>query len=130
MKLRLYENSLRFRLTPAEVAELAEGGQVISQASFGVKGKLRYGLRCDPSAAGITASFESENITVVVPAAMARRWAGSDEVRLFAEQSTDAGASLRILIEKDFECVDASKSEPGLELYPNPRNLAGKMDIG
>jgi hypothetical protein len=120
MKLRLFGNSLRLRLTPAEVAQLADRGLVSGETRFGAASRLCYCLRASPSATSLTASFDSINITVDIPTAAAGQWARGDEVGLSAIQQAGDGASLRIVIEKDFDCIDAEKNEPGIEFYPNP----------
>jgi hypothetical protein len=122
MKLRLFENSLRLRLTPAEVAQLIEHGLVSGETQFSAASRLRYCLRASASATSIVASFDSISITVDIPAAAASAWARGQEVGLSAIQPAAGGVMLRILIEKDFDCIDAAKSEPGIEFYPNPRS--------
>ena len=54
MKLRLFGNSLRLRLTPAEVAQLADRGLVSGETRFGAASRLCDGL----PAAGDGVSFE------------------------------------------------------------------------
>jgi hypothetical protein len=122
MKLRLFENSLRFRLTPAEVAQLASRGFVAGETRFGPKTRLSYCLRATPSVTSITASFDLSNITVNIPPATVAEWARGQQVGLSATQQAGLGTVLKISIEKDFECLDAAKSEPGIEFFPNPHS--------
>jgi hypothetical protein len=56
-----------------------------------------------------------------VPRDTVVRWAGGNEVGMSAEQPAGEGDTLSILIEKDFECVDAPASEPQDDAFPNPR---------
>jgi hypothetical protein len=122
MKLRLFENSLRFRLTPAEVAALVDRGQVSGETRFSAESGICYCLRASTSATRIVASFDSTKITVDIPAVAAGEWARGEEVGLSGEQSAGNGSVLRISIEKDFECIEAAKNEAGIEFYPNPRS--------
>lgn len=122
MKLRLFDNSLRLRLTPAEVAQLADRGGVAGETSFSDTIVLRYHLRTSPSAKSVTASFDSTTVAVEIPIALAGEWIRGPEVGLSATQESAPGVILKILIEKDFDCIDSSKNEPGLKFYPNPRH--------
>ena len=51
------------------------------------------------------------------------RWASGDQIGIESEQLVDHQASLRILIEKDFACIDGT-DEQNADTFPNP--LAGK----
>jgi hypothetical protein len=121
MKLRLFENSLRLRLTPAEVAQFADHKQLTGETVFGPTSRLRYSLRASPTATAIVVSYDSSNITVDVPLTDAAKWARGGDVSLSTEQKTTPGDILKISVEKDFECLDLSRNEPGVEFYPNPK---------
>jgi uncharacterized protein DUF7009 len=62
-------------------------------------------------------------VIVQVPPDVATRWASSDQIGIEGEQPVDRQASLRILIEKDFVCIDGTDEEK-VDTFPNP--LAGK----
>jgi hypothetical protein len=47
------------------------------------------------------------------------RWASSDQIGIEGEQAVDNQTSLRILIEKDFACIDGS-DEQNADTFPNP----------
>jgi hypothetical protein len=51
------------------------------------------------------------------------KWASSDQVGIEGEQPVDDQTSLRILIEKDFACIDAT-DEQNAVTFPHP--LTGK----
>ena len=68
----------------------------------------------------ISASFETTSIEVSLPRAVALRWAGGNDVSLHGEQSLAHG-TLRILVEKDFTCVEPREGEDQTDLYPNPK---------
>lgn len=123
MKLRLFNHSLRLRLTPEEVQELSRHGRVGGRTPFAAGVALTYTLNTSPGVKEISAALSESAIHVIVPAQMAARWAESSEVGLSATQWA-GDQKLTILIEKDFECLDAARNEPGLHLYPNPRKTA------
>ena len=58
-----------------------------------------------------------------VPQDAVMRWASTDQIGIESEQPVDRQTSLRILIEKDFACVDGT-DEQNADTFPNP--LAGK----
>ena len=123
MKLRIVDDSIRLRLTVSEVASIARGASVESRTRFPAA-TLEYAL-CVGDVPQIAARFDSSRIVVTLPKAVASRWAGSTEVSLHGEQRTDSGA-LRILVEKDFTCVEPREGEDQGDLYPNPKSASAK----
>ena len=120
MKLRVRGNSLRLRLGRGEVRRLAEEGRVEERTEFGpgTRPLVYEVLAIDVPA--ISATFEDGRITVGVPRTLARQWAADDRVGIEGAQPT-GGEPLRILIEKDFECLDAPPGERQDDAFPNPR---------
>ncbi len=102
MNLRLAGNSLRFRMTTADVDQLADGKSVNGVTRFTPDSDLKYRVQPSDAVSVITASLESENIVVRVPEALAIKWARGDGVSLSATQTLGDGELLKILIEKDF----------------------------
>jgi hypothetical protein len=124
MKLRIVDDSIRLRLTVSEVASVARGATVESRTRFPAA-TLDYALRV-ADVARITASFDAGCITVTLPQAVASRWANGNDVSLHGEQETASGA-LRILVEKDFTCVEPRDGEDQTDLYPNPKSAAATL---
>ncbi|MGH7246465.1 MAG: DUF7009 family protein [Pseudomonadota bacterium] len=114
MKLRIWRNSLRLRLSQSEVAQLASGGRVEEAIEFSGGWRLRYAVDAADGARAIGARFEDGLIEVFVLRASARSWAESNDVGLYDD------AQLQIAVEKDFRCVTASESENDPDAYPNP----------
>lgn len=120
MKLRVRGNSIRLRLTRGEVAALADTGRVEDGASFPGGGRLGYVLASAADATALSASIEGATVIVTVPAAQARAWAEGDDVGLEAEQALDGGATLRVLVEKDFACLKPREGEDDADAFPHP----------
>jgi hypothetical protein len=120
MKLRIYGDSLRFRLRPVDVARLNEQGTVVEKTRFGPDAEFTYLLRAEPNADVIRAVLSSCIVTVVIPSDLVRDWSHSESVGLHQTQVAGDGKTLDILIEKDFECLDGQMNEPGEVFYPNP----------
>ena len=119
MKLRLQSNSLRLRLKRAEVAQLAAGDLVEEKIIFGPGQALCYRLEAMPNIKTPRAIFRNSNVTVEIPAEMATTWASSDQVGIEEVQDAGAGIQLRILIEKDFACLNGPM-EQNVDTFPNP----------
>ena len=54
----------------------------------------------------IEANFADGNLEISLPASKVPGWATTDEVSLAATQDLPGGATLNLLIEKDFSCLD------------------------
>ena len=120
MKLRIYRDNIRLRLTPSDVHQLMTSRSLMETTHFPTS-TFAYICRLTADVAQPTAKFEANQITVDLPLAAAQRWADSPDATLAGSQPIENGRTLQILIEKDFECLLPGKDEPGVELYPNPR---------
>jgi hypothetical protein len=124
MKLRMKENSLRFRVSPLEMNRLLRDGHIEETVRFGGEreAKLTYALEQSHDAGRMTVRYERLCITVTLPAAEAEAWAESQEVGLYG--SIEVGMhALELAVEKDFACLDKSDAE-NADTYPNPRQGA------
>jgi hypothetical protein len=119
MKLRLLNNSIRLRLGQGEVTRIAAGESIAQQLEFPGGAVLRYSLEAWAKPIEVSAQFSNNRLTVVLPIAIAREWATSDRIGIEASQRLSSGESLRILIEKDFKCMDAA-GESSPDAFPNP----------
>jgi len=126
MKLRFKPNSVRLRLNRDEVMKFAKAGEIAETIEFPGRAVFRYGLRVSSGAAAETARIENGELMLSVPAADAKAWAGRDgEIGLYYEQKLDGGGALRIMIEKDFQCIDGLAEEIDPAGYPNPLAATG-----
>jgi hypothetical protein len=119
VKLRIRGNSIRLRLRQGEVRRLAAEGLVEERTDFGGRNVLIYSLVADDVPA-MTATFDGGRVVVRVPRGVAARWASGDAVGMEGSQPVGAG-SLKVLVEKDFECLDAPAGEPQDDAFPNPQ---------
>jgi hypothetical protein len=117
MKLRLRGNSIRLRLTQREVTALVATGRVEESVGFDARTKLTYALT---TGATFRARFEGGEVEVQVPSGEASEWAASDRVSLETEQPIGDGESLRILVEKDWQCLRPRAGEDESDAYPHP----------
>lgn len=114
MKLRIQDDSLRFRLTRREVDALGRGLAVERTVHFRGGRTLRYVVAPETGAPGPQAVFDGDAVRVTVPGEGLKAWAASEEAGI---EGNDG--SLRILVEKDFQCLHRdTASEP--DAFPNP----------
>ncbi len=130
MKLRIRGNSLRLRLLRGEVEQFGKTGRVAETIQFGVSpaARLSYILEADGEAEQINTNFKDNQITVKIPAQAARNWVESDEVSLRSEQPIENGDAeniLKILIEKDFVCLDRKDDPDNSDAFPHPTGKCG-----
>lgn len=124
MKLRIRENTLRFRLGRSEVETFGRTGTIGDKVRFGLKmDEFGYSLE-KTSQSNFSASFIEGTIVVQVPASDADRWANSDEVSLAGIFVADEHTEVKILIEKDFVCLNAHNDEDQSDRYPHPKGDA------
>ncbi|QNF33414.1 hypothetical protein HUW51_12035 [Adhaeribacter swui] len=105
MKLRIQGNSLRLRLSEAEVTQFADTGQVEETITFSpdTTNALRYLLQ-QTSDKEVSVRFTNNLITVSIPEAMAKKWTDTNLVGF--DDLIDVGKEkqLRIIVEKDLDC--------------------------
>ncbi|TYP94459.1 hypothetical protein BC792_112124 [Sphingobacterium allocomposti] len=112
MKIRIKDNTVRFRLTKSEVAKLAADGRVGSSTSF-VDGTFQYGVEVVDSDA-LSAGFVNGAIVLRMPMVMASALANTDQVGF-----EGMSGQVKLLVEKDFVCID-NTTEDQSDNYPHP----------
>ena len=124
MKLRIRGNTLRLRLSRSEVDLVGQGKEVEESTSFPAGGKLQYVLRQSPSKTSVvkTNLGDKSCINVIVDQKKAKEWAKSEEVGLFGAEPLVLGP-LKLLIEKDFACLNPREGSEDSDSYPNPATV-------
>lgn len=117
MKIRIKGNSLRYRLTKKDVEIFSKHGYIEEIIDFGGQ-PLIYALERNNLNA-LMATFESNKITLLMPAVMAAEWELTERVGFEGMDN-----NLFLLIEKDFKCLE-NVAEDQSDNYPNP--LAAKF---
>jgi len=112
MKIRIKDNSIRFRLTQSEVSELGRNGIVSSFTEF-VDRPFIYTIEKSEDAV-LSASFIENRIVMKMPEAMIEELVSTDTVGF------DGQAGLvKLLVEEDFVCIDNTVEDQS-DNYPNP----------
>lgn len=122
MKLRILDNSIRLRLSQAEVAQLADDQAVLASIHFPAGNALHYRILPSTSAEEIHLSYDQEGITVMIPSAQAKEWANSEVIGISATNLLESNDTVRILIEKDFQCLTTRAHEDESGLFPHPKD--------
>ena len=125
MKLRLQFNSIRLRLKRSEVDRFIRTGQIEERIMSATSDResFYYLLEANDSVSAPKGWIAPNGIVVQVPIAAALKWALTNQIGIECEQAVDNKTSLRILIEKDFACIDGTE-EQNADTFANP--LAGQ----
>lgn len=115
MKIRIKDNTIRYRLAQDEVSALVKSGEVFSQSELG-GGTLIYGLKKSNNSE-IDCTLKTNRIIATVPANLLTNWDADERVGF--EHTTQEG--LYILIEKDWQCLKPRINEDETDLYKNPQ---------
>lgn len=132
MKIRIRGNSLRLRLLKSEVQRLAEEGIVREVTEFAPGQVLAYSVESRETVDKLQATFEAGTIRVLLPRLQALEWAHSDEISLVGEQLAAGNGPLKLLVEKDFTCINPRSvwQEEQHDNYLNPNPSCGTTHAG
>ena len=120
MKLRIRGNTLRLRLSQVEVAALAADGQTSDTITFPGGNQLAYVLVVDERIGAPHASFAAAAITVSISPATLATWLDPSEVSIHGCEPLADDGELKILVEKDFDCLVPREGEDQENLFANP----------
>jgi hypothetical protein len=120
MKIRIQGNSIRYRLREPEVESFKKHGTISEAIQLGDAPSelLRFVLQ-KSSFTDVTIQLNDKTTAIHVPEQIAQRWTNSDLVGFDAIIEIGNGRELKILVEKDFKCLDGSE-EDNIGAYPNP----------
>jgi hypothetical protein len=118
MKIRIKDNSLRFRLTKSEVHQLCTTGSIQSTTAM-PSNTLTYMIKVVKDLEQLTANFIDHTITLNFPASEAAIWNDSDRITYLDYLTLPNGDTLKLLLEKDFVCLDHSDEDQS-DNYENP----------
>ena len=122
MKLRIKGNSIRMRLTKGDVRKLADIGYLEEKTVF-PKMHFVYALQISDDAKELSATFENNTITMLVPNEFAKEWPENNVVGINTTMHLSNKEVLYLLLEKDFECLDAT-TEDQSDHFKNPKKPA------
>jgi hypothetical protein len=120
MKIRIQGNSIRYRLRQPELENFKIYGSVTETIMLGKEStdELRFVLQRSANNE-ITVQYADRTTTIGIPESLANRWTDSDLVGFDGIIEIGNGDALKVLVEKDFKCLDGSE-EDNVGAYPNP----------
>ncbi|MBD0779629.1 hypothetical protein HPE56_17645 [Maribacter sp. ANRC-HE7] len=118
MKIRIKQNSVRFRLTPTEVEKFCKEGAIAEATQF-KSTTFNYGVR-QKQIENLQVDFTGNAITLYVPKSFAKDWNDNNIVGLDHREELPDGSTFFLLLEKDFACLD-NTHEDQIDKYPNPK---------
>lgn len=120
MKIRISANSIRFRLKQSEVQKFSVVKAIEEVTAFGPSAneQLTFILK-EGTSPTFNITFKTGTITLSVPPTIIHNWIETELVGFEEQVNTGKGESIKILVEKDFACLDASPVE-NEDTYPNP----------
>ncbi len=115
MKLRLAAQALRLRILRSELAALEAGGSLQESVRLapGALGSITYSL----AVAGQEQNSEVQvvcvcgDVRVTVSRKVFARWCMPEENGIYVRVDTGTGEPLKVVIEKDFACLDSSDAD-------------------
>jgi len=112
MKIRIKGNSLRYRLTRTDVADLAKKGYLEEVINFEGQ-SLIYSIQTAVNEE-LSASYINNKISLLMPEYMIAELADTNRIGFENNKG-----QLHLLVEKDFTCLD-NVEEDQSDNYPNP----------
>ena len=95
---------------------------------------LIYALEVDTDLSAVAADYKEGKLIVRLPRSQAREWIETERIGVDGQQALGHGRVLRILVEKDFQCLHAENGqiESGIdrEAYPNPLADVNRQEAG
>lgn len=99
---------------------LSARGVLAAATQFPGGERFSFVLRqADPNAAA-GAEFADGEVRVTLSSAEVANWAASERVGISEEFALREGETLRVLVEKDFQCLTPRQDEDESDLYPHP----------
>lgn len=104
MKLRIHGNSLRLRISDADLSRLRWEGRLECWMGLGPGRRFTYSIETSHDTDRMTAHFESDALTLLMPREWVDQWTPAEDERLESMQDIDGDQQLHIVVEKDLPC--------------------------
>lgn len=115
MKLRILNNSIRLRLSQGELDKLKADQRVSGKTSF-TNVDFVYSILVNNNEDDVSATLENGHLKINIAPSLAKEWTNSELVGFEnKDQST-----LKISVEKDFQCLHKRPGEDEKDNFPNP----------
>ena len=118
MKIRIKNNSVRFRLSRKEVEEFGKTGYLEGRTDF-FPFPFLYSIKSTGNVSALSADYRDHTISLEVPHAWAKEWVNTDRTGFDTQMEILDGQYIYLLIEKDFKCLNEA-IEDQADNYENP----------
>jgi hypothetical protein len=122
MRLRLRGNSIRVQLDRRDIERLIDEGLVDDAVRFGPGLAFSYAVGAGPTPRERPrVSYTDGRLAIQIDRVDVEQWLWGDRVGFDHEQPVE-GSVVRVLLEKDFACIDRPLGEEADDAYafPNP----------
>ncbi len=119
MKLRILENSIRFRLSVHDLESLSEHGTISSSIRISHDRTFTYTLQSIDKISVLSSDFVDDEVLFCIPKDKIKRLCDPGEVGIYDAIKHNDLVLLNITIEKDFKCL-TPRAEDESDLFPNP----------
>lgn len=124
MKLRIRDNTLRFRLGKKEVQLLFENGSISSEVKLGISPNSTFTYVLEhASVEARHLDFIQGKITCVIPTAEIEKWVQSEQVGIYHSIEIEEGYVLELVLEKDFKCL-IERIDDDDDGFHNPQSVS------
>ena len=120
MKIRIRGNSVRFRLTKNEVAQLCQEKFITDETNFSNL-DFSYAVKVS-DAKNLEVNFSNNQILLQIPEKLIQGWDTNTKVGFSHSVPTSNNKFIDLLLEKDFTCLE-DRGEDESNNYPNPKSL-------
>lgn len=106
------------RLSKSEVEQFGREGFYTEITHF-PNTQMEYGIVARHDISNLQAEFNEKGIFMLIPQHIADEWVATQRVGYDAQMPLPNQGGLYLLLEKDFQCLDAT-TEDQSDMYPNP----------
>lgn len=120
MKLRIRGNSIRLRLDRRDLSELLDRGRTGDELRFGPgRGQvLTYAVAIGAAPSNRPrVDYHTGSLLVIIDRADAEEWGRNDRVGFDSERAGEGGFIVRLLLEKDFACLDRTVGDESEDAF-------------
>ena len=119
MKIRIHQQSVRLRLSTKDVEEFTKNGLIKENLIFG-EGQSEFGYELKISKENsYKIRFIDSVVSIEIPKEKADHWLNPNEVGFHFTQETGEHP-IKVIIEKDFQCLVPRPDENEELNFPNP----------
>ena len=121
MKIRIKDNTIRFRLSNTDLKKLQKKGKVVSTCTFGTSQEFKYSVvsKKKGNSEFLCIDLKKNHIRIELAASDVKEWAKTDLEGFDAYMDNGTKAGLYVLLEKDWQCLKP-RGEDESDLFPNP----------